>query len=109
MKITLHIPDDLAQRLGSAGELEKQLLEDLAAQAFKRGELDRTDVARLLGLSADETDTFLAARASSIPSVVRDGSVREKAEQAIKNIIARRKGVTLGGLKIKDLINDGRP
>jgi len=33
---------------------------------------------------------------------------REKARQAVKNILARRIGVTLGGLKIKDLINEGR-
>jgi hypothetical protein len=33
---------------------------------------------------------------------------RARARQAAANIIARRKGVTLGGLKIKDLINEGR-
>jgi hypothetical protein len=31
-----------------------------------------------------------------------------KARQAAANIIARGKGVTLGGLMIKDLIDDGR-
>jgi prevent-host-death family protein len=36
------------------------------------------------------------------------GFDREKARQAAENIIARSKGVTLGGLKIKDLINEGR-
>jgi prevent-host-death family protein len=36
------------------------------------------------------------------------GFDREKARQAVENIIARSKGVTLGGLKIKDLINEGR-
>jgi hypothetical protein len=34
---------------------------------------------------------------------------RARARQAAANIIARRKGVTLGGLSIKDLINEGRP
>lgn len=34
---------------------------------------------------------------------------RQKAVQAAENIIARAKGVTLGGLKIKDLIDEGRP
>ena len=37
------------------------------------------------------------------------GFDREKARLAAENIIARSKGVTLGGLKIKDLINEGRP
>jgi prevent-host-death family protein len=34
---------------------------------------------------------------------------RETARAAAARIKARRKGVTLGGLKIKDLINEGRP
>ena len=34
---------------------------------------------------------------------------RAKARQAAANIAARRIGVTLGGLKINDLINEGRP
>ena len=34
---------------------------------------------------------------------------RAKARQAAANISARRIGITLGGIKIKDLINEGRP
>jgi prevent-host-death family protein len=37
------------------------------------------------------------------------GFDRVKARQAAENIVARGKGVTLGGLKIKDLIDEGRP
>ena len=37
------------------------------------------------------------------------GRDREKARQAAKRIVARSKNATLGGLKIKDLINEGRP
>ena len=33
---------------------------------------------------------------------------REKAAQAVAGILARRVGVTLGGLKIKDLVDEGR-
>jgi prevent-host-death family protein len=33
---------------------------------------------------------------------------RERAQGAAARIRARRRGVTLGGLKIKDLINEGR-
>jgi prevent-host-death family protein len=36
------------------------------------------------------------------------GSDRERAGRAVANILARRAGVTLGGLKIKDLVNEGR-
>jgi prevent-host-death family protein len=34
---------------------------------------------------------------------------REKARRAVEGLLKSRKGVTLGGLKIKDLINEGRP
>jgi hypothetical protein len=41
-----------------------------------------------------------------IPNV---GSVDQgTAARAAANIVARRKGVTLGGLKIKDLVEEGR-
>jgi prevent-host-death family protein len=36
------------------------------------------------------------------------GFDRDKATQAVANILARRVGVTLGGLRIKDLVNEGR-
>jgi hypothetical protein len=42
-------------------------------------------------------------------AVVPDEESRARARQAAPNILARRKGVTLGGLSIKDLINEGRP
>jgi prevent-host-death family protein len=34
---------------------------------------------------------------------------RTKARQAAANIAARRRGITLGNVNIKDLINEGRP
>ena len=37
------------------------------------------------------------------------GFDRDKARRAVAGILALSKGVTLGGLKIKDLINEGRP
>jgi prevent-host-death family protein len=36
------------------------------------------------------------------------GFDREKARRAVEGIIEASRGVTLGGLKIKDLINEGR-
>lgn len=38
-----------------------------------------------------------------------DNFKREQAKQAAANIIARGKSVSLRPLKIKDLINEGRP
>jgi len=37
------------------------------------------------------------------------GFDRDKAKQAAQTLLAMRKGVTLGGLSIKDLVNEGRP
>ncbi len=37
------------------------------------------------------------------------GFDRAKARRAVAGILELSKGVTLGGLKIKDLINEGRP
>ena len=37
------------------------------------------------------------------------GFDRDKARRAVTGILALSKGVTLGGLRIKDLINEGRP
>jgi antitoxin (DNA-binding transcriptional repressor) of toxin-antitoxin stability system len=34
---------------------------------------------------------------------------QKRARRAANNLLARSKGVTLGGLKIKDLVNEGRP
>jgi prevent-host-death family protein len=39
---------------------------------------------------------------------VEPGFDREKARRAVAGILETSKGVTLGGLKIKDLINEGR-
>ena len=46
------------------------------------------------------------AVARLVPST--SGFDREKAAQAVAGILARRVGITLGGLKIKDLVNEGR-
>lgn len=37
------------------------------------------------------------------------GFDREKARRAVAGILETSKGVTLGGLKIKDLVDEGRP
>jgi len=37
------------------------------------------------------------------------GFDRDKARRAVAGILAASKSITLGGLKIKDLINEGRP
>jgi len=120
MEITLRIPDELARLLGTTGEIERRALEALALEEFKLGHLSRAELRRLLGFETGEAlDGFLRAhearsrdkaeRERTEPAAAEPDDARHtKARQAAANIIARRKGVTLGGLKIKDLINEGR-
>jgi hypothetical protein len=121
MEITVRIPDDLARRLGTAGEVERRALEALALEEYKLGHLSQVELRQLLGFeTAEALGGFLKAHGAyglddqgherhDLAEVVADDARRAKARQAAANIIARRKGVTLGGLEIKDLINEGRP
>ena len=63
MEVTVHIPDDLARRLGTASEVERRVLEALALEAFKLGHLSKLELRRLLGFGTREAlDGFLKAR-----------------------------------------------
>jgi uncharacterized protein UPF0175 len=123
-EITVRIPADLARRLGTGGEVERRVLEALALDEFRQGHLSRTELRRLLGFATRaKLDEFLTGHGvfgaytpedlerdrEDQSAVVPDEESRARARQAAANIIARRKGVTLGGLSIKDLINEGRP
>lgn len=121
MEIIVHIPDDLAGRLGSAGEIERCALAALALEEYKLGHLTRPELRRLLGFGTREAlDGFLRAhRGSRLDQAARkpaepagetapDEARRARARQAVTDIMARGKGVTLAGLKIKDLIDEGR-
>jgi hypothetical protein len=111
MDIMVRIPDDLAQRLGTTSELERRVLEALAIEEYRLGHLTAPELCRLLGLEVGASlDLFLKAHDLGEPRVVEpNNESRARARLAAANIIARRKGVTLGGLDIKNLINEGRP
>jgi hypothetical protein len=122
MNLVLRIPDDLAERLSAAGDVERQALEALAADAYRAGRLTKPELCRMLGLGRIELDGFLKAhevyepyaladfeRERQVLESVSDAASVTQARQAAANIIARRKGVTLGGLTIRALINEGRP
>jgi hypothetical protein len=123
-EITVRIPEDLARRLGTSEEVERRVLEALALVEFRQGHLSRTELRRLLGFATRaKLDDFLTRHGvfgaytpedlerdrKDQAAIVPDEESRARARQAAANIIARRKGVTLGGLSIKDLINEGRP
>src|ERR1700682_3599006 len=112
MEITVRIPDDLARRLGTVGEIERRALEALALQEFKLGHLTNPEMRRLLGFATRmKLDEFLKAHDVFQPYTLDDlkrdrearapiapdeeNRARARARQAAANIIARRKGVTL--------------
>jgi hypothetical protein len=122
-EITLRIPDELARRLGTVGEIERRALEALALEEFKLGHLTKPELRRLLGfrtrMKLDELlkahDVYepyslddLKREREDLAAIAPDEESRARARQAAANIITRRKGVSLGGLSIKDLINEGR-
>jgi Uncharacterised protein family (UPF0175) len=62
MDITVRIPDDLARRLSSPGELERRALEALALEEYKLGHLTRPELRRLLGFGTRAAlDEFLVS------------------------------------------------
>jgi hypothetical protein len=122
-EITVRIPDDLARRLGTVAEIERRALEALALEEFKLGHLTRSELRRLLSFRTRmKLDEFLKAhgvceprtlddlerKQEDLAAIVPEEKSRARARQAAANIIARRKGVSLGALSIKDLINEGR-
>jgi len=63
MELTLHIPDDVAQRLSADGsDLSRRALEAFALEEFKAGRLTEEQLRQLLGFQTrHELDGFLKA------------------------------------------------
>lgn len=62
MDVTVHIPDDLAARLGAESDLSRRALEALALEEYKSGHIGKPDLRRLLGFTTRyELDGFLKA------------------------------------------------
>ena len=60
MEVTLHIPDDVAQRLSAAGgDVSRLALEALALEGYRDQTLTLYQISEMLGLSRVETEDFL--------------------------------------------------
>lgn len=71
--MTIHIPDDLATRLGTAGDLPRRILEAVAVEEFRLGRLTQPELRHLLGLATRQAlDSFLKAHEVYIPYTVDD-------------------------------------
>ncbi|PPQ40798.1 hypothetical protein [Rhodopila globiformis] len=103
MNVTVRIPDDFADRLGS-GDLGRKALEALALQEHRAGRLALADLRQVLGFATRaELDAFLDAH--GLPSSV---PVHQPADDLAARIRAFRAGKTLGGLDPAALIREGR-
>jgi Uncharacterised protein family (UPF0175) len=63
MTVTIEIPDDLARRLcAEGGDLSRRILETLALEEYKGGNLTKPELRQLLGCDTSfELDGFLKA------------------------------------------------
>jgi Uncharacterised protein family (UPF0175) len=63
MEVTVDIPDDVAERLKAAGsDLSRRALEAFALEEYRRGQLTKAELRRLLGFGTrDALDGFLKA------------------------------------------------
>jgi len=60
MEVTLHIPDDVAERLSAAGgDVSRRALEAIALEGYRDLTLTLFQVSEMLGLSRVETEDFL--------------------------------------------------
>jgi len=60
MELTLHIPDEIAKRLSTAGaDLSRRALEAIALEGYREQTLTLYQVSELLALSRVETEDFL--------------------------------------------------
>ncbi|MDQ2804137.1 MAG: UPF0175 family protein [Pseudomonadota bacterium] len=63
MTITLPIPDDLAARLGEAGDVSRRALEAFGVAEYQAGRLAQSELRQLLGFATRyELDGFLKER-----------------------------------------------
>ena len=86
MDLAVHIPDDIAERLGAIvnGDLSRRALEALLAEEYRLGHLDKPDLRRLLGFETSyEIDGFLKAH-----NVYEDYTMEdfEREQEALKSL-----------------------
>lgn len=73
MDVTIHIPDDIAGRLGAGGDLPRRALEALAVQEFRLGRVTKAELRVLLGFATRQAlDGFLKAHDVYLPITLDD-------------------------------------
>jgi hypothetical protein len=86
MELTVHIPDDIAERLGDGvcDNLSRRALEALLAEEYRLGRLNKPDLRRLLGFETSyEIDGFLKAHNVDEPYSMEDF---DREREALKSL-----------------------
>lgn len=79
MTVTLDLPDEIAQKLGSPDDLSRRALESFGLEEFRAGRLSEAELRRLLGLSRYELDGFLKAHGELIDYPIEEFERRRRA------------------------------
>ena len=101
MIVTIPVPDEFAARFASPAELGRRALEALALAEFRAGRLGAAGLQQVLGLADQNLHAFLTAH--GIAAEVGQGP-----EGAVAFSRAIRASNSLGGLRVEDLIREGR-
>ena len=88
MEVTLHIPNDVAQRLGAAGgDISRRALEALALEGYRDQTLTLYEVSEMLSLSRVETEDFWGQHHVPL-SAIREADLDREA--ALYEVVSRR-------------------
>jgi len=72
MEVKVQVPDEIAKHLGDTASMPRQLLESLAAEAYRSQKLSRHQVGILLGLDYWQTEDFLTLYDAKRPYTLSD-------------------------------------
>jgi predicted HTH domain antitoxin len=67
MQVTIKLPDEIGEELGTDAEIPRRVLEALVLQRYMTGEISLGRAAELLNLSQGETEEFLDRNNARLP------------------------------------------
>ena len=84
MKVTLHIPDDIAAHLTQGGgDLTRRALESFALEELRAGRITEPELRKMLGLARIQLDGFLKSHGIYQDYTLEDF---EQERQALKDL-----------------------
>jgi len=80
----VEVPDEIVEQLGDATTMPRQLLEALAAEAYRSQKISRHQVSKLLGLDYWQTEDFLAHHEAKRPYTLSDLEVDRRSLSSLR-------------------------